>query len=195
MSCLQGHMHVRTTALLLGQRSTGWRVRLQVCSFKPPENAVHLAFSADSRSLLVDMRDRTLAVYALHTDTLLVRSACQASTGAARSRTFDAPGGALRAHLKPPRVTTVEQLRIRPALGGKNGAFVATGTSQGKVRLWHWPSETHLRDVKGHTGPVNCVTWSPTDPQLIVTASDDGTVRVWGPAEQSGVAELGSGAA
>ena len=38
--------------------------------------------------------------------------------------------------------------------------------------------------LSGHNRTVNCVTWNPVYPRVLVSASDDGTVRVWGPAEK-----------
>ena len=41
-----------------------------------------------------------------------------------------------------------------------------------------------LAVLSGHLRTVNCVTWNPVFPRVLVSASDDGTVRVWGPAEK-----------
>ena len=41
-----------------------------------------------------------------------------------------------------------------------------------------------LAVLSGHSRTVNCVTWNPVYPRVLVSASDDGTVRVWGPAEK-----------
>ena len=35
------------------------------------------------------------------------------------------------------------------------------------------------RVTGGHTAVINSVSWSPVDPQLFVTASDDHTLRLW----------------
>ena len=38
--------------------------------------------------------------------------------------------------------------------------------------------------LQGHTRPVNCVAWNPVTLDLIASASDDGSVRLWGTEEQ-----------
>lgn len=51
-----------------------------------------------------------------------------------------------------------------------------------KVYIWHRRSELPIAELSGHTRTVNCVTWNPILPGLLASASDDGTVRIWGPA-------------
>lgn len=38
--------------------------------------------------------------------------------------------------------------------------------------------------LKGHSRPVNCVDWSTTNPTMLASGSDDGTVRIWGTEKQ-----------
>lgn len=57
-----------------------------------------------------------------------------------------------------------------------------SSTPDHKVYIWHRRGELPIAELTGHTRTVNCVSWNPTIPGLMASASDDGTVRVWGPA-------------
>ena len=50
-----------------------------------------------------------------------------------------------------------------------------------KVYIWHSKRENPVAVLSGHTRTVNCVSWNSKDPTMLASASDDGTVRVWGP--------------
>lgn len=61
--------------------------------------------------------------------------------------------------------------------------------SDGNVYVWHREREEPVAVLRGHTGVVNAVSWNPADPSMLVSCSDDGTVRVWGP-EGSGSSSI-----
>uniref|UniRef100_A0A3B5LNM1 WD repeat-containing protein 26 n=1 Tax=Xiphophorus couchianus TaxID=32473 RepID=A0A3B5LNM1_9TELE len=70
---------------------------------------------------------------------------------------------------------------IHSCFGGHNEDFIASG-SEHKVYIWHRRGELPIAELTGHTRTVNCVSWNPAIPGLMASASDDGTVRIWGPA-------------
>jgi WD40 repeat protein len=63
--------------------------------------------------------------------------------------------------------------------GGPNEEFIASGSEDSKVYLWHRRQERPIMVFSGHTRTVNCVSWHPTLPLLFASASDDATVRIW----------------
>ncbi|KAI4874173.1 hypothetical protein NFI96_025452, partial [Prochilodus magdalenae] len=71
---------------------------------------------------------------------------------------------------------------IHSCFGGHNEDFIASGSEDHKVYIWHKRSELPIAELTGHTRTVNCVSWNPSVPSLMASASDDGTVRIWGPA-------------
>lgn len=65
--------------------------------------------------------------------------------------------------------------------GGPENNFIASGSEDPKVYIYHILRENPIAELTGHSRAVNCVTWNPVYPKVLVSASDDGTLRVWGP--------------
>lgn len=47
--------------------------------------------------------------------------------------------------------------------------------------IWHINHESPIATLTGHSRTVNCVSWNPVYPNMLASASDDCTVRLWGP--------------
>ncbi|CAN8256846.1 unnamed protein product [Cochlearia groenlandica] len=69
---------------------------------------------------------------------------------------------------------------IRSCFGGYNQAFIACGSEDSQVYIWHRSSGKLITELPGHAGAVNCVSWSPTNLHMLASGSDDGTIRIWG---------------
>ena len=159
---------------------------MQVASFQPSEIAFNVAFPSDSKFLLMDIKDRSVIVCEVITSNIPEEHSHAASyaPGISASK-LEAPAvGAVkltfRHRLQPPTFSVEQEtFRIKPVFGGKNSAFVAMGSGQGEVRLWHWSTEKYLCGLDGHSSACNAVSWHPTDPHMLVSASDDCSVRVW----------------
>ncbi|KAI5745357.1 hypothetical protein M8J76_010397 [Diaphorina citri] len=76
---------------------------------------------------------------------------------------------------------TQGQFTIHSCFGGANQDFVASGSEDGKVYIWHVKRELPIATLSGHTRTVSCVAWNPVYHQMIASVSDDCTVRIWGP--------------
>lgn len=73
---------------------------------------------------------------------------------------------------------------IHSCFGGLGQEFIASGSEDNKVFVWHIRRELPLATLTGHSRTVNCVHWNPRFPHLLASASDDGTVRLWGPSQE-----------
>ena len=69
------------------------------------------------------------------------------------------------------------------SFGGANENFIASGSEDNRIYIWNVKKETPICALEGHSRNVNCVSWNPTVPGMIASASDDGSVRIWGPHE------------
>ncbi|KAL3267374.1 hypothetical protein HHI36_011505 [Cryptolaemus montrouzieri] len=79
------------------------------------------------------------------------------------------------------RGVTQGHFTIHSTFGGANQDFIASGSEDNMVYIWHIKNEDPIATLQGHTRTVNCVSWNPVHPQMLVSVSDDFTVRVWGP--------------
>ncbi len=64
------------------------------------------------------------------------------------------------------------------AFGGPNGRLLAMSGEDKTVHIREAATGRELLGLRGHTGVVTCLTFSP-DGQRLVSAGKDGTIRVW----------------
>ncbi|XP_060532126.1 WD repeat-containing protein 26 [Cylas formicarius] len=73
---------------------------------------------------------------------------------------------------------------IHSTFGGVNQNFIASGSEDNQVYIWHIRNEMPIATLQGHSRTVNCVSWNPVHPRMLVSVSDDCTIRVWGPKDK-----------
>lgn len=75
----------------------------------------------------------------------------------------------------------VDALIISPS-----GSLVAAGISDHSIQVWRVNTKTRIQALYGHQEPITALAISPDD-RYIISASEDGTMRVWGvPAKGAG---------
>ncbi|PAA80970.1 hypothetical protein BOX15_Mlig020335g1 [Macrostomum lignano] len=71
---------------------------------------------------------------------------------------------------------------LHACFGGLTGNFLASGSQDNCAHVWRIGGADSQPDrLSGHSGIVNSVAWNPQHHGMLVTASDDCTIRVWLP--------------
>ena len=61
-----------------------------------------------------------------------------------------------------------------------DGRFVAAGSSDGRIRLWHAESAEFIGELEGHHGPVSALAFAPGErASVLASAGSDRTIRLW----------------
>eukprot|EP01025_Chloroclados_australasicus_P049508 TRINITY_DN5643_c0_g1_i3.p1 TRINITY_DN5643_c0_g1~~TRINITY_DN5643_c0_g1_i3.p1 ORF type:complete len:577 (+),score=52.06 TRINITY_DN5643_c0_g1_i3:111-1841(+) len=72
------------------------------------------------------------------------------------------------------------RFQFKGMFGGYQERFVILGGEDCKIYIWHRDSGKLLATLFDHSGPVNCISWNPSNPYLLASASDDKSVNIWG---------------
>lgn len=70
---------------------------------------------------------------------------------------------------------------IHSSFSSPDATFLASGSEDGKIYIYHSQRDQPVAILHGHTRCVNCVSWNPKYPELLVSVSDDRLVRLWAP--------------
>lgn len=76
---------------------------------------------------------------------------------------------------------------IRSCFGGLDSSFIASGSENSQVYIWNRRNSRPIEVLSGHLMTVNCVCWNPKRHQMLASASDDHTIRIWGPSRSKNI--------
>lgn len=65
------------------------------------------------------------------------------------------------------------------SLAAANDGTVAAGYSDGYIRIWNIVDGSLVQAIAAHDDQVSSLAFSPADPDVLVSGSHDGTIKVW----------------
>jgi WD40 repeat protein len=72
------------------------------------------------------------------------------------------------------------ELVVAACFGGINDIFVASGSEKNnRIMIWKRNEKHPIKYLDGHKRGVNAVAWNPKYKNMLVSGSDDHTIRVW----------------
>lgn len=60
-----------------------------------------------------------------------------------------------------------------------DGSYVAACTSRGMIRVFETSTYKNVATFSGHSRGVSCIAFSPINPSILASGSDDLTIRIW----------------
>ncbi|VVB07181.1 unnamed protein product [Arabis nemorensis] len=157
---------------------------------------VDLAVTPDGESMITVFSDKDIRILNLETKVERVISEEQPITSlsiSANGKFFIVNLSSQEIHLwdlagewkQPLKFSGHKQSKyvIRSCFGGLDSLFIASGSENSQVYIWNLKNAKPLEVLSGHSMTVNCVSWNPRNPRMLASASDDQTIRIWGPAK------------
>eukprot|EP00828_Plagiopyla_frontata_P005954 TRINITY_DN12509_c0_g1_i1.p2 TRINITY_DN12509_c0_g1~~TRINITY_DN12509_c0_g1_i1.p2 ORF type:complete len:136 (-),score=11.22 TRINITY_DN12509_c0_g1_i1:25-432(-) len=68
---------------------------------------------------------------------------------------------------------------LRCTIGGLDENFIACGSEDNNIYIWHRNSPKPIEVLKSHTSIVNAVHWHPNNPFILISGSDDQKIKSW----------------
>lgn len=68
---------------------------------------------------------------------------------------------------------------IRSTFGGANESFVACGSEDGNILIWHKNIGAAVERLHGHVPRCNAVAWNPADSCMLASCGDDHRVKMY----------------
>ena len=67
-----------------------------------------------------------------------------------------------------------------PTFGGvKNQMIAASHPETNQILIWDLKHSQTVGEFRGHEEFVNCLSWNPTVPEMLVSASSDSSIKIW----------------
>jgi WD40 repeat protein len=153
-----------------------------------PKEVRSCEFSSDGKQVLVARYYGEARVYDLQTEQLITSGL--ASTTRLAQAVFSPDGDCIATAgeartadvWKSKTANHVASLRhpgqVLSVCFSPDGALLASGCTDGHLRIWKWASGELIRELEGHKAAIRFVRYSP-DRKYILTGSMDRTARIW----------------
>lgn len=76
-------------------------------------------------------------------------------------------------------ITNPDHVSVNAVKISPDASTIAFSTSSGRIKIHKFDDGSFICDLEGHTKGISDIDFSPTNPDIIASASDDLTVRLW----------------
>lgn len=76
-----------------------------------------------------------------------------------------------------------EKFMIKCQIGGPKNSYIACGSEDGRIHIWHKLEDKNGKIIKAHNLTINYISFNPKYPSVMASASDDENIKIWVPEE------------